>query len=180
MKQCTYCGREYPDDATLCSIDQQPLKEVIPPLLTRPAPAPLPSSDTQRIIDDEHLKMLSVFHYVVAGLAVLGIAFLFFHFALMSTIFLAVANSDSGKSSSRPPPGLFAVMLVFYLIFGCVFAAAAILNFLSARYLKRRIHRDLSLITAGLNCLQIPFGTVLGVFTFIVLMRPSVRQQYHS
>jgi hypothetical protein len=25
MKQCTYCGKEYPDDATVCEIDRQPL-----------------------------------------------------------------------------------------------------------------------------------------------------------
>jgi hypothetical protein len=25
MKKCTYCGREYPDEVTLCAIDQQPL-----------------------------------------------------------------------------------------------------------------------------------------------------------
>jgi len=28
-----------------------------------------------------------------------------------------------------------------------------------------------SLVVAGLNCLQFPFGTVLGVFTFVVLLR---------
>jgi hypothetical protein len=180
VKKCAYCGREYPDAATLCLIDQQPLKQVDPPLLTRPAAPPPPSSDTQRVIDDEHLKMLSIFHYVVAGLAVLGIAFLFLHFALMSTVFFVVANANSGKSSSKPPPEVYAIIIFFYLVFGCILAAAVILNFLSARFLRRRVHRNFSLVTAGLNCLHVPFGTVLGVFTFIVLMRPSVRQQYHS
>jgi hypothetical protein len=28
MKKCTYCGQEYPDDATVCAIDQQPLAPV--------------------------------------------------------------------------------------------------------------------------------------------------------
>lgn len=26
MKRCTYCGREYSDEATVCSLDQQPLE----------------------------------------------------------------------------------------------------------------------------------------------------------
>jgi hypothetical protein len=25
MKQCSYCGAEYPDDATICAIDENPL-----------------------------------------------------------------------------------------------------------------------------------------------------------
>ena len=25
MKKCTYCGKEYPDEAEVCAIDQQPL-----------------------------------------------------------------------------------------------------------------------------------------------------------
>lgn len=28
MKKCTYCGKEYPDEAEVCAIDQGPLKEV--------------------------------------------------------------------------------------------------------------------------------------------------------
>lgn len=30
MKACTYCGKEYPDEATTCSIDQQPLGSFSP------------------------------------------------------------------------------------------------------------------------------------------------------
>ncbi|MGB8367811.1 MAG: lysostaphin resistance A-like protein [Limisphaerales bacterium] len=32
MKRCPYCGTEYPDDATECSIDRQPLPENVPQL----------------------------------------------------------------------------------------------------------------------------------------------------
>jgi len=37
-------------------------------------------------------------------------------------------------------------------------------------------NRFFSLIIGGLNCLQIPFGTALCVFTILVLSRDSVRQ----
>lgn len=35
MKTCSYCGKQYPDDAEVCAIDQQPLKA----LAESPAPA---------------------------------------------------------------------------------------------------------------------------------------------
>ena len=35
-----------------------------------------------------------------------------------------------------------------------------------------------SQIMAGVNCLSIPFGLLLGVFTLIVLARPSVKALY--
>ncbi|MCX6922874.1 MAG: hypothetical protein NT154_06635 [Verrucomicrobia bacterium] len=37
-----------------------------------------------------------------------------------------------------------------------------------------------SLMIGGLNCLQIPFGSALGVFTIIVLSRDSVRDLYNG
>ena len=27
MKKCTYCGKEYPDEAEVCAIDQEPLEK---------------------------------------------------------------------------------------------------------------------------------------------------------
>jgi len=49
---------------------------------------------------------------------------------------------------------------------------------LSGFFLLKKRNRGFSLIIGGLNCLQIPFGTALGVFTIIVLSRDSVRQMY--
>ena len=42
----------------------------------------------------------------------------------------------------------------------------------------RRRDGNEALIVAGLECMMMPFGTVLGVFTIIVLLRPSVRQLF--
>jgi hypothetical protein len=33
---------------------------------------------------------------------------------------------------------------------------------------------------AALSCAFMPFGTVLGVFTIVVLVRPSVKQLFES
>jgi hypothetical protein len=37
MKRCPYCGKEYPADATVCSIDETPLEDLDPP---KTAPEP--------------------------------------------------------------------------------------------------------------------------------------------
>jgi hypothetical protein len=183
VKKCTYCGKEYPDDASVCAVDQQPLQQIQPPLVNRPAPftspPPASSAEAQRIIDNEHLKMLSIFHYILAGFALLGLLFICVHFMFMSTIFLHPDIFNAGKNSPKQLPEFFFVMMLFfYLGFGGVMVVTGILNLLSAKFLRQRTHRTLSLVTAGVNCLHIPFGTVVGVFTIMVLSRPSVREQY--
>ena len=181
MKKCSYCGKEYPDDATICIVDQQPLQEVHPPFLNRPAPAPFPapSGDAQQIIDNEHLKMLSIFHYVLAGFAFAGLLFLCLHFLIMTAVFTSPGIFNSPKNQSGPPVEfLIPFFMIFYLVFGGMMAVTGILNFLSANFLRKRKHRTFSVVVAGLNCMQIPFGTALGVFTIMVLSRPSVREQY--
>ena len=34
------------------------------------------------------------------------------------------------------------------------------------------------LVVAAVECIFMPFGTVLGVFTIIVLMRPGVKERF--
>jgi hypothetical protein len=63
---------------------------------------------------------------------------------------------------------------------GFIFVVAAVLNVVSGIFLRQRRHRIFSFVIAGLDCLQIPFGTALGVFAIIVLSRDSVRQLYLS
>jgi hypothetical protein len=184
MKKCTYCGKEYPDSATICETDQQPLREVRPPVMVPPptaAPSPQLTPEARRIVDDEHIKLLSIFHYIVAGLALAGLLFLCLHFMLMTAVFFNSQMWRSNKGYSGPPPQVFEVIMTcVYLVAGGFLVAGGILNFLSAKFLRQRIHRTFSLVTAGLNCLQFPLGTALGVFTITVLSRPSVRERYDS
>ena len=49
---------------------------------------------------------------------------------------------------------------------------------LAGRYLARRERYTFCLVVAGVECMFMPFGTVLGVFTIIVLSRPSVKDLF--
>jgi hypothetical protein len=142
-------------------------------------PAPIPELLQRR--DSEHLRLLAIFHFVVAGLSLLGIGFVVLHYELMSTL---VLNPQMWKNSAHPPPftpeQFMAMFVWFYVLFGVMLAAAAVLNFFSGLFLLRRRHRIFSFVVAVLDCLQVPFGTVLGVLTLLVLMRDSVRQAYEE
>ena len=137
-------------------------------------PPPLPAIPSK---DAEHLKLLSVFHYVFAGLSVLGLGFLVLHFMFMRMIFTNPAMLE-GSKGGPPPQEICGVFIVFYAIGGVLVVVAGILNFLSAKFMRQRRHRMFSLVVAGMNCLQVPIGTVLGIFTILVLCRDSVLEMY--
>jgi hypothetical protein len=130
----------------------------------------------QRKIDADHLKLLSIFHFVGAGLAVLAMLFLLVHYAIMHTVMTNPKMWEHQKNG--PPPEFFAMFKWFYLIFGVWLVGSFILNLISGFCIRARKGRTFSLVVAGINCLHFPLGTVLGVFTIIVLIRDSVRELY--
>jgi len=156
---------------------------IVRAVVNRPAQPPL--SLPQEILiqnqqrrDREHLKLLSIFHFVVAGLALISIGFVFVHYFFMHTLF---SNPEMWKNQGNavPPPKAFLDAFIWmYLFFGAVAVLAFLLNLLSAIFLLQKRNRIFSMVIGGLDCLQIPFGTVLGVFTIMVLSRESVRELY--
>jgi len=144
----------------------------IPPLI-----APLPRD--QVAIDADHLNLLSIFHFVGAGLACLGILFLMAHFAAMHFVFTNQALWQDQKQAP-PPAAFFKIFIWFYLAMGLWLLASAVLNVLSGVFLRMRKFRTFSFVVAGINCVHIPIGTVLGIFTIVVLTRDSVRELYEA
>ena len=146
-----------------------------PPASSASPPAEVAQSQQRR--DREHVKLLAIFHFLFAGLAFVGIAFLFVHYFMMHTIF---SNPEMWKSQPQamPPKAFLDAFIWFYLFMGVLLLTGLILNVLSGIFLLQKRNRLFSVIIGGLNCLQMPFGTALGVFTIIVLSRDSVRQLY--
>lgn len=138
-----------------------------------------PLTRDQRKVDERHLEILSIFHFVGAGLALIGILFLFLHYEFMHSFF---TNPAFWQNQKQPPPfsptQFFNLFKWFYIIFGMWFLVSGILNVISGFCLRAKRYRTFSLVVAGINCLHIPLGTVLGVFTIIVLVRDSVRELY--
>src|SRR6059036_3653896 len=144
-----------------------------------PGSPPMLTSEEQQKKDAEHLRLLSIFHFIVAGFALLGIAFLIAHYFVMSA-FMNPEFWKSQRTGGPPPKEILTILVWVYAFAGFFLVLGSVLNFLSGLFLRKRQHRLFSLIVAGLNCLHVPLGTALGVFTFIVLSRESVRRIYEE
>jgi hypothetical protein len=142
-----------------------------------PVIAPLPGN--QRNVDIDHLNLLSIFHFVGAGFAVLGMLFLIAHYEIMNSVFSNPAMWNNGKSVP-PPDVFFAMMKWMYGAAALWFIASLVLNLLSGIFLRTRENRTFSFVVAAINCIHMPLGTILGVFTIIVLSRQSVRELYEA
>jgi len=139
-----------------------------------PATAPAPAAD-----DAEHLRLLTLFHYVVAGLLAFFSLFPVVHLVVGAVMLFLPGkfNQPSGDVALTRVMGAFFVCFAL-LIIACGLALAISAAW-SGRLISHRHHHTFSVVVAALLCLFMPFGTVLGVFTLIVLSRPSVKALYH-
>jgi hypothetical protein len=132
----------------------------------------------QKSVDDRHLSTLSILHFVGAGLAFLGLGFVGLHYALMGTVF---NNPELWKNATQPPPAdFFAVFKWIYVVLAAWYVTSLALNLLAGIYLRRKAHRTFCFVVAGMNCLHMPLGTILGIFTIIVLARGSVAAAFEN
>ena len=134
----------------------------------------------QTIVDDEHLKLLS-WGYLFSGVMTALFSLLGLLYALMG-LFMSTMLSAAAKAGERTdamtPESIGAFLGIFGLIFFLFSISVAIAKFVAASCIKRRKSRTLCLIVAGLTCFGIPYGTVLGVCSFMVLGRESVVLQF--
>ncbi|MGE4545286.1 MAG: hypothetical protein AB7D06_14350 [Pedobacter sp.] len=120
--------------------------------------------------DEQHLDLLAVFHYVVGGLTALFSCMFLLHIAMGIAMLCGAFDGDDA------PPEFFGWL---FIIIPSILALAGwtLSGFIVAagRKLKKRTSYTLCLVVAGIECIVMPFGTVLGVFTLVVLSRESVK-----
>ncbi|HEX8244182.1 MAG TPA: hypothetical protein VF541_11815 [Longimicrobium sp.] len=123
--------------------------------------------------DAEHLRLLAIFHTIAAVLT-----------ALFASIFIAhvvfgiaaLRDPASFGGTDGPPDAAFGWIFVAMGSLAVLAGwALAVLIFLAGRYLRQRRHYTFCLVVAGLSCMIMPFGTALGIFSLIVLLRPTVK-----
>ena len=77
-----------------------------------------------------------------------------------------------GQPESVFVGSLFIIFASVFILAGWAFAVVVLVE---GKFLARRTRYTYCLVVAGVECIFMPFGTVLGVFTIIVLSRPSVK-----
>ena len=121
----------------------------------------------------DDLRLLSIFHWVLAGLATL--------FSALPLLYVAmgVAMLQGRFDLPNPPPELFGWMMiaigVAFMVTGLGYAA---LLAYAGRCVARTRHWTFVIVVAALSCAFFPFGTGLGVFTIIVLSKPEVKSLF--
>ena len=127
--------------------------------------------------NSQYLTVISILHYVLGGLT--GA------FSLMSLIYigigLSVISSDTIPSDPEfegmfPEFGwIFLVIGLIFLVVGLTFSTCLII---SGRSLAKRKRYWFSFAIACIECLSVPLGTVLGIFTIVLLSQDSVKSLY--
>ena len=121
--------------------------------------------------DEDHLRLLAIFHYVLAALNGFTGCMPCIHISIGIAMLAGAFDNDP-----KPPPRelglLFAGVGGPVTLFLWTLAA---LKVFAGRSLARHSHYRFCYAVAVIECLQMPWGTVLGVFTILTLSKDSVK-----
>ena len=126
--------------------------------------------------DEEHLRLLSIFHYVLAGFAALGTCVWGLIFCI--GIVMLVNPEALGPHTENPEDISDLSMTIMAAVLSTASAVFTTCLIVSGRSLGQRKRYTFCLVLAGFSCFLFPFGTALGIFTLIVLSRSSVKALY--
>ena len=126
--------------------------------------------------DIKHVDLLSMFHYIVGGITALFSCIPFIHVAIgLAMLSGKIFRENHGAQPLAPIGWIFVIMGCVVIVLGWSMAICIII---AGRQLKRHRHRMFCMVVAGLECMFMPFGTVLGVFTLIALNKDSIRELF--
>jgi len=122
--------------------------------------------------DVQHLRLLTIGHYVDAAITALFACIPLIHFSI-GLIFLL--KPPQGPESGAFPAQMFGLMFALlggaFVLGGWTLAACI---FAAGRSIKARKRRTFCIVVAAINCAFFPLGTALGVLSILVLSRSTV------
>ena len=125
--------------------------------------------------NERFLNLLSIFHFIFGGLKVLFSCVFLIHVAI------GVAMLCGAIDGNEAPPKFVGLLFIFmgsvFILFGWIIATLMIV--LGVK-LRQRTSRTFCFVAAGIECISMPFGTVLGVLTIVLLMKDSVKTLFEA
>jgi hypothetical protein len=158
----------------------------------------VPNQSEAIIITRERLRFLAIGYYVRGGVIIFFSSFLLFY-VIMFSAFSFIPESKWNPSptptpsvstfswatprphpsnSETPPVIVFRIIagvMSGIMLLGWTFGA---LTLYAGRSIQKRRHKALIYVMAAFNCMFIPYGTLLGVFTFTILGSPTAIQEF--
>jgi len=192
-RKCTNCGLVNYPSATTCgrcgqAFSASPFVDAVfadsvprepgPSFASAPyAPAPYARQFAGETVgrDEEHLRLLSIFHYIVGGILGLTACIPIIHFVL--GLFFVIGGAAS-NGNGGPPAALgliFMGVASVLILIGWTVAGSAIL---AGRFIKQRRRHTFCVAVACVLCLFMPLGAILGIFSLIVLNRVTVKSLF--
>jgi hypothetical protein len=108
-----------------------------------------------------------------------GLTACFSCFGVFYVVFGLVAVIAGTQQNQGGPPafvgGMFMLIGIVFVVLG---ATVGGLTIWAGRCLAQRKRYTLCFAMACVSCLSVPLGTALGVFTIIVLQRPTVKAMF--
>ena len=99
----------------------------------------------------------------------------------MIHIFIGIAMLYGAFDGKDAPPKFMGMFFIIFpgLMMLCGWIMAVCILIAGSKLARYRA-RTYCLVIAGIECMFMPFGTVLGVFTIIILMKDSVKELFAS
>jgi len=125
--------------------------------------------------DIEHLRLLAIFHYILGGLQFFCACFPLIYVGLGVAMVKGAFDNQPGQAPPKEMGWFFIVLFGAAAVLGWVYAICLLI---AGRCLQRQRGYIFCMVVAAFSCVHIPLGTVLGIFTILVLCRPNVRVLY--
>ncbi len=129
-------------------------------------------TDTDR---DNYLNYLSVGFYVVGGLTCLFALFPCIHLIMGIAMMFGAFPSESADGQEFPTVLFGIVFTVVPLIIILLGQAFGIVQIMAGRRLKDRRSHTFVLVVSALSCMMVPFGTVIGVLTLVLILQEETK-----
>ena len=124
--------------------------------------------------DIKHLDLLGLFHYILAGITAFFSCLPFIH--VLIGLAMISGKFFEGPNGSGPPPFFGWIFVIIGSVFILLGWCLAVFMFVTGKKLKRRSDRMFCMVVAGVECIFMPFGTILGVLTLIALSKDTIKE----